>query len=278
MLWHYDPLVDPSASFFSSWASRVNRGLAAWGDMLYVGTGDCRLIALDAATGKPVWQVASCDVSKNEGITGAPRAAAGKVFIGNAGADTGARGSVVAYDAATGKQLWRFYTVPRNPALGQESKILEMAANTWRGGEWWQFGGGTAWDTIVYDAQFNQLIFGTDSSGNWDHAQRSPGGGDNLFTESIIAVDADTGEYRWHYQQVPADSWDYNANMPIILADLEIDERTRKVLMQAPKNGFFYVLDRERGELISAEKFTTVTWAERIDLKTGRPLENPAAR
>lgn len=278
LLWRYDPVVDPSASLFTSWASRTNRGLAAWGDKLYVGTGDCRLIALDAATGKPVWQVKSCDSTKSMAINGAPRAAAGKVFIGNGGSDLGARGYVVAYAADTGKELWRFYTVPRNPALGQASKILEMAAKTWRGGEWWQFGGGSAWDAIVYDAEFNQLIFGTDSAGNWDHAQRSPDGGDNLFTESIIAVDADTGEYRWHYQQVPADSWDFNAAMPIILADLEIDHSTRKVLMQAPKNGFFYVLERANGRLISAEKFTTVTWAERIDLKTGRPVENAAAR
>lgn len=276
--WHHNPLVDPSAGFMNSWVSRINRGVAAWKDKIYVGTGDCRLIALNAASGEVAWQVKSCDPAKEQAISGAPRVANGKVFIGNSGADLGARGFVTAYDAETGEQRWRFWTVPGNPADGFENAAMEMAAKTWSGGEWWQFGGGAAWDAIVYDQDFNQVIFGTDAAGNWDHSQRSPGGGDNLFTNSIVAVDADTGTYRWHYQVVPEDSWDFNANMHIILAELEIDGAVRKVMMQAPKNGFFYVIDRADGRLYSAQKFSTVTWAERIDLKTGRPVLIPAAR
>ena len=277
ILWQYDPVVDPSAGLMVSWVSRINRGVAAWEDKIFIGTGDCRLIALEAATGHVVWQVQSCDSSINQSISGAPRVANGKVFIGNSGADLGARGYVTAYDAATGRQVWRFWTVPGNPAAGFENAAMEMAAKTWSGEQWWQYGGGAAWDAIVYDAEFNQVIFGTDASGNWDHRQRSPGGGDNLFTNSIVAVDADTGSYRWHYQVVPEDSWDFNANMHIILAELEIEGKLRKVMLQAPKNGFFYVIDRADGRLYSANNFSTVTWAEKIDLKTGRPVVNPAA-
>ena len=278
LIWRFDPRVDPSASMMSSWGSRVNRGVAAWQDKIFVGTGDCRLIAIHAADGTRVWEQRTCDSSIGQAINGAPRAANGKVFIGNTGADVAARGYVSAHDTETGEQIWRFYTVPGDPAKGFENPAMEMAAKTWTGDAWWQAGGGAAWDSLVYDPGFNQLLIGTDSAVPWDHGRRSPQGGDNLFTNAIVAVDADTGEYRWHYQTVPADSWDFNATMHIMLADLELDGREYKVLMQAPKNGFFYVIERHHGKLLSANNFTTVTWAERIDIKTGRPVEIASAR
>ncbi len=276
--WAYDPQVRLDASLGSSWAARVNRGVAAWRDKIYVGTGDCRLIALDAGTGTPIWETLTCDPEQEYGITGAPRVANDKVYIGNLGADFATRGYVSAYDAATGKLVWRFYTVPGDPAKGFESPAMEMAAKTWTGEAWWQSGGGNAWDTIVYDPEFNHLYFGTDSALPWNAAVRSPEGGDNLFLNSIVAVDADTGEYRWHYQTVPADAWDYNATMQMILTEFEIGGTVRKVLLQAPKNGFFYVIERGTGKLLSAEKYTTANWASHIDLETGRPVETPTAR
>ena len=182
-----------------------------------------------------------------------------------------------AYDAATGEFIWRFWTVPGNPEDGYENSLMEMAAETWADG-WARNGGASPWDAIVFDPEFNQLYLGTDSSIPYDPSERSPGGGDNLFTNSIIALDADTGKYKWHYQTVPNDAWDYNAANHIILADLQISGVTRKVLMQAPKNGFFYVLDRQTGSLLSAQPYIDVTWATHIDLKTGRPVERPEAR
>jgi quinohemoprotein ethanol dehydrogenase len=276
-LWRFDPKVPPEWNRYVC-CDVVSRGLAVWEGKVIIATLDGRLIALDARDGKPIWETLTVD-NKNwpYSITGAPRVFNGKVVIGNAGAEYGVRGHVSAYDVNTGKQVWRFWTVPGNPADGFENKTMEMAAKTWAG-EWWrQGGGGTAWDSIVYDAEFNRIYIGTGNGSPWPHKLRSDGKGDNLFLSSIVAVNADTGEYLWHYQVVPAENWDYTATMPIILADLKIAGRKRKVLMQAPKNGFFYVIDRTNGKLISAEKFAPNTWASHIDLKTGRPVLLPNA-
>ncbi|MBY0398593.1 MAG: PQQ-binding-like beta-propeller repeat protein, partial [Thermoleophilia bacterium] len=188
------------------------------------------------------------------------------------------RGYVTAYDAETGALRWRFHTVPGNPADGFESKAMAMAARTWMG-EWWKLGGGgTVWNAMTYDPELDRVYLGTGNGAPWNQKIRSPGGGDNLFLCSVVALDASTGEYVWHYQTTPGETWDYNSAMDMVLAELELDGRRRKVLLHAPKNGFFYVLDRETGKLISAEKIARVTWAERIDLETGRPVENPEAR
>ena len=277
-LWTYDPKV---AQDFGRLAccDIVTRGLAAWKGKVIIATLDGRLIALDARTGQPVWTVQTFDPKAPYTITGAPRVFDGKVVIGNAGADIGpVRGYVTAYDADTGKQLWRFFTVPGDPAKGFENKAMAMAAKTWTG-EWWKLGGGgTAWDSIVYDPKLKLVYIGVGNGSPWAQKYRSPGGGDNLFLSSIVAVHADNGQYAWHYQETPGEEWDYTATQPMILADLKIGGRARKVLMQAPKNGFFYVLDRITGKVISAEKFAPGNWADHIDLKTGKPAMNPAIR
>jgi len=277
-LWQFDPQVD------RAWAVHlccdvINRGVAAWGDKIFVGTLDGRLIALQATTGKKVWEVLTIDPQWPYSITGAPRVANGKVFIGNGGAELGVRGYVTAYDAETGEQTWRFYTIPGDPSKPFESPALEMAAKTWTGGEWWTMGGGgTAWDALTYDPELNLLYIGVGNGGPWNQEIRSGSSGDNLFLSSIVAVNADTGKYVWHYQTTPGDTWDYTATQHMILAELEIGGKPRKVIMQAPKNGFFYVLDRETGELISAEPYVAVTWATHIDMTTGRPAERQGTR
>ena len=277
MLWSYDPQV-PLRFGRLACCDIVSRGLGAWRGKIYVATLDGRLIALDARTGRPVWSVLTVDNAKNYTITGAPRVFDGKVLIGNGGAEAGVRGYVSAYDAETGELDWRFHTVPGNPADGFESPAMEMAAATWTG-EWWKAGGGgTVWDSLSYDPELDLVYIGTGNGSPWAQKWRSPGGGDNLFLASIVALRADTGEYVWHYQTVPGEEWDYTATQQMILADIAIGGRTRKVLMQAPKNGFFYVLDRATGELISAEKIAPINWATHVDLATGRPVENPAAR
>ena len=211
-------------------------------------------------------------------LTGAPRVIKGKVIIGNGGAEMGVRGYVTAYDAENGQQLWRFYTVPGDPSKPFENPVLERAAKTWTG-EWWKLGGGgTVWDSMAYDPELDLLYIGVGNGSPWNRALRSPGGGDNLFLSSIVALRPDTGEYVWHYQTTPGESWDFTATQHMILADLAIDGRERKVIMQAPKNGFFYVLDRATGELLSAKPFATINWASGVDMKTGRPIEMPEAR
>ena len=274
--WEWDPEVD-RAYGRRACCDVVNRGVAYYDGRVYVGILDGRLAALDAATGEVVWEVLTADQSQPYTITGAPRVIRGKVIIGNGGAEYGVRGYVSAYDAATGELVWRFYTVPGNPADGFESAAMEKAAETWKG-EWWTMGGGgTVWDSMAYDAELDLLYIGTGNGSPWNREVRSPGGGDNLYLSSIVALRADTGEYVWHYQTTPGDSWDYTATQHIILADLGIDGETRKVLMQAPKNGFFFVLDRASGELISAEKYVDITWATHVD-ETGRPVEAAGAR
>jgi alcohol dehydrogenase (cytochrome c)/quinohemoprotein ethanol dehydrogenase len=276
-LWAYDPVV-PGGWAVNACCDVVNRGVAVWEGKVFVGTLDGRLVALDAATGKPVWEVNTIDRSKPYTITGAPRVVKGLVLIGNGGAELGVRGYVSAYDAGTGSLKWRFYTVPGNPADGFENPILEKAAQTWSG-EWWTLGGGgTVWDSMSYDPQLDLLYVGVGNGSPWNHTYRSQGKGDNLFIASIVALDPDDGSYVWHYQTSPGETWDHTATQQMVLADLEIGGTRRRVLMQAPKNGFFYVLDARTGALISASNFTDVSWATHIDLKTGRPVENPEAR
>ena len=280
LLWAYDPKVD------GSWGAKaccdvVNRGVAVWKGKVYVGTLDGRLIALDAKTGNVAWSQQTTDPSKPQTITGAPRVVKGKVIIGNSGSEFNVRGYISAYDADTGKLVWRFYTVPGQPGHpdgAASDSILAKVSNTWRG-EWWRNGGGgTVWDAIVYDPETDLLIFGTDNGDPWNKNYRSPGKSDDLFLTSLVAVRPDTGQYVWHYQLNPGDEWDYSATQHIILADLNIGGQPRKVLMQAPKNGFFYVIDRTNGKLISAKNFAPQSWAKGIDLNTGRPVENPGIR
>lgn len=280
LLWQYDPKAPEAAgkTLRMGWGIR---GIAYWNGKIYTGTHDGRLIALDAKTGELVWSVMTLDepVRDKLFISGPPRVFDGKVIIGNGGADqSNVRGFVTTYDAETGEMLWRFYTVPGNPADGFESDAMAMAAKTWAG-EWWQLGGGgTVWNAMTYDEGQDLILLGVGNGGPWNHRIRSAGEGDNLFLASIVALDAASGDYRWHYQVNPAESWDYNASMDMQLADLEIAGEQRKVVMTAPKNGFFYVIDRTNGKLISAEPFAKVTWASHIDLETGRPVEHPDAR
>ena len=277
-LWTYDPQVN-KAKVKHGCCDAVNRGVAAWEGQVFVGVFDGRLVALDAATGEVNWEVATVDPALPYTITGAPRVIDGKVLIGNGGAEFGVRGFISAYAADSGKMVWRFYTVPGDPELGFENKAMEMAAQTWNG-KWFDLGGGggTVWDAMAYDPQLNLLYFGVGNGTPWNREIRSPGGGDNLFLSSIVAVRPDTGEYVWHYQTTPGESWDYTATQHIILADMELEGKTRKVLMQAPKNGFFYVLDRTDGTLLSANNYIDITWATHVDMETGRPVEVEGAR
>jgi quinohemoprotein ethanol dehydrogenase len=277
LLWEYDPKVPPEWAV-NACCDVVNRGVAVWRGKVYFGTLDGRLIALDAASGKKIWETQSTDPTKRYTITGAPRVVKGKVLIGNGGAEMGVRGYVSAYDAESGKLSWRFFTVPGDPSKPAESPILAQAAKTWTGEYWKLGGGGTVWDAIVYDPELDLVFIGVGNGGPWSGKFRSPKGGDDLLTCSIVALRPETGEYVWHYQEDPNDDWDYDSDEQIILADLTIDGSARKVLLHAPKNGFFYVVDRATGALISAKPFTFVNWATGIDLKTGRPIENPAAR
>ena len=277
LLWAYDPKVGREILIHVC-CDAVNRGVAVWKGKVYVGTIDGRLVALDAATGQPVWSVQTTDRNLPYTITSAPRVFNDKVVIGNSGSEYGVRGYMSAYDAATGKLLWRTYTVPGNPAKGFESDAMKLAAKTWTG-EWWkEGGGGSPWGGISYDPELDLMYFGTANGIEWDQKHRSPKGGDNLYLASIIALKASTGEYAWHYQVVPGDVWDYDATQDVVLADLTIDGKLRKVAMQAGKDGYFYVLDRKTGELISANNFVPVNWSKGIDLKTGRPIEIAAAR
>jgi len=281
-IWFFDPEV-PGDTGVKVCCDTVNRGVAVYKGKVYVGTLDGRLIALDARTGTPVWSTQTVDPKSALTITGAPRVIHDKVIIGNAGADFGVRGYVSAYDAATGKMVWRFYTVPGDPAKGpdhaaSDSVMETLVRPTWAGDYAKYGGGGTVWQTIMYDQELNQLYIGTGNGSPWNPKYRTDGKGDNLFLCSVIALDPDTGRYIWHYQENPQEAWDYNSVQPMILTDLTIDGKVRKVLMHAPKNGFFYVLDRTNGKVISAKPYVPVTWASGIDLTTGRPIETPNSR
>jgi len=275
-LWKYDPKVDPAYAEYAC-CDVVNRGVALYKGDVFFGTIDGRLVSLDAATGKLNWEKVTVDKSRKYTITGAPRIVKGNVLIGNGGAEYDARGYVSAYDAKNGNEEWRFYTVPGNPDEPFENPILEEAAKTWTG-EWWTMGGGgTVWDAIVYDPELNLVYIGVGNGTPWDQKHRSPGGGDNLFLSSIVALNADDGKYVWHFQTTPGDTWDYTSTQPIVLADLEIKGEVRQVLMQAPKNGFFYVIDRTDGSFISGKPYTAQNWSKSLDEK-GRPIEEDYAR
>jgi quinohemoprotein ethanol dehydrogenase len=263
-LWFYDAKV-PRELGVHGCCDVVNRGVAAWKGKIFVGTFDGRLVALDAKTGQPVWSVVTVDpgkaYSKAYTSTMAPRVVKGRVMIGISGGEYGVRGYISAYDAETGALAWRFYTVPGDPSKPFENDTMAMAAKTWDG-EWWKVGGGaTVWLALSYDPELNLIYFGTGNGSVWNQKYRSDSRGDNLFVSSILALNADTGAYVWHYQATPRDEWDYDAVQDLVLADLSIDGTKRQVLMQANKNGFFYVLDRKTGQLISANNFTPVTWA-----------------
>lgn len=278
ILWNFNPKVKLNLSLGSSYAARINRGVAVWSGKVFVGTGDCRLIAIDAASGKQVWESKVCDPLEGLGsaIDMAPRVGKGKVFVGSYGSDLGVRGFVAGFDAESGKELWRFWTVPGDPAKPYESKTVEMAAKTWPEKDGWKEGGGVVWDGMTYDEVSGLLFFGTDGAGIVD-GEKYPGLGDRLFSECIVAVNPDTGEYVWHYATTPNDAWDYNANVPITAADLTIMGQKQRVVMVAPKNGFFYVFEAKTGKLLSAKPFAKVTWASSVDMETGRPVEIPAA-
>jgi len=259
ILWTYNPHIRLDYSTVDSSIARVNRGVAVWEGKVYVGTADGRLIAIDAAKGTQLWSVTMDDPAL-QGISGAPRVAAGKVFIGHTGSDDQVRGSIAAYDANTGRRVWQFWTVPGDPALGFESKTMEMAAKTWSGKEWWKQGGGAVWDPITYDAKTGLLLFGTSKAfrGGPDDAQEA-GGGAKLFSGSIVAVHADTGEYAWHYQTSTPER--QTENFHIVLADLPIGGRVRHVAMSAARNGTYYVLDAETGELVSQTPLVKQEWS-----------------
>jgi quinohemoprotein ethanol dehydrogenase len=278
VLWQFEPEVNGRVNR-GTCCDMVNRGIAVWHGKLYVAAFDGMLHALDATNGSVLWKADTIDDrQRGYSVTGAPQVAGNVVVIGNGGAEFDARGYVTAYDLETGQQAWRFYTVPGDPKKGFEHPELEMAAKTWDPDSRWEFGmGGTAWDTLVYDPELNLLYVGTGNAAPWNRVLRSPKGGDNLFLSSILAINPDTGRLVWHYQQVPQEMWDYTATQPILLATLDVGGTDRKVLMHAPKNGFFYVLDRATGELLSAEKYEDVTWATHVDLKTGRPVFDPRA-
>jgi quinohemoprotein ethanol dehydrogenase len=286
--WRWDPQI-PHQTFVTDARGRrtrigpafccgpVNRGVAYDNGKVFVGTLDSRLVALDASTGRPVWTTQVASKADDYSITSAPRVIKGRVITGTSGSEFGVRGFVAAYDVNTGKEAWRFWTVPGDPSLPFENDAMRKAAATWTGA-WWKYGGGgTPWDGMAYDPDLDLFYIGTGNGSPWARELRSPGGGDNLYLCSILAIRPATGEYVWHFQQTPADNWDYASTQPIVLADLRIDGKVRKVLMQAPKNGFFYVIDRVTGEFISAKPFTRVTWATGIDPKTGRPIEAPEA-
>ena len=274
-LWRWDPQVNQTATRPVICCGVVNRGLAIYGDMIIAPVIDGRLMGLDAQTGKPVWETRVGYPQDYYTVTMAPRIANGKVIVGVAGGEYPVRGYFSAFDATNGDEVWRFYTVPGDPSLGFENAAMELAAETWSG-EWWRLGGGgTVWDAISYDPEADLIYVGTGNGGPWPESLRQSVGLDNLFVASIVAVHGDTGELAWYYQPVPGDSWDYDSVQHLMLVDMVIDGRDRQVLMQANKDGFYYVIDRLTGAFISAEPFSYVTWASGIDQETGRPIINP---
>lgn len=281
ILWSFDPDVRGALARRPSlsWIARVNRGVAVWDGKVFVTTADCRLLALDAATGKEHWTRQTCDSDRSYSISDSPYVGGGKVFVGNAGSESpdGGRGYVSAYDASSGELVWRFFIVPSADPKENDTDALKLAAGTWSGETLAKHGGGGhSWNEMTYDPVSNQLFFGTSGAYPYVYKDRSPDGGDNLFLSSVVAVNADTGKYNWHYQTVDRDSWDFNATMNIVLADLDIGGKARETVLIAPKNGFHYALDRHTGELLTAGKFARMNWATHINMETGRPVYDPA--
>ncbi len=280
-LWAYDPKV-PRETLVRTCCDAVNRGVALYGDKVFVAALDGRLIALDQKTGKVIWSKVTVPDQTNYTITGAPRIVKGRVLIGAAGSEYKARGYIAAYDTETGKEVWRFNTVPGNPAKGFGVEGLnkaahEAAAKTW-GNKWWTLGGGgTVWDSITYDPETNLVLFGTGNAEPWNPAANGREG-DSLYTSSIVAVNADTGQYAWHFQETPEDRWDFDSDQQITVADVNINGEKRHVAIHAPKNGHVYVLDVKTGKFLSATPWVPVNWATGIDPETGRPKINPDAQ
>jgi quinohemoprotein ethanol dehydrogenase len=280
-IWRYDPEVRQGGVQLC--CGVISRGIALYEGKVIVPVVDGRLVALDAATGKVLWSVVIVPTEnrKNYSLTMAPRVIKGKVIIGNAGAEFAPyRGYLAAFDVNNGKRLWLFYTVPGDPERGFENKAMEAAAKTWEG-EWWKYGGGgSMWDGMAYDPDANLVYVGTGNGLPWPQEIRQGKGTkrlDNLYITSILALDVDTGQLKWHYQCTPGDEWDYDAIQHLMLADIKIKGRDRKVIMQVNKNGFFYVIDRITGEFISGEPVAPVSWTTGLDPKTGRPNINPDA-
>jgi len=274
-LWRWDPEVN-STTRSAICCGNVNRGIAIYNGMIIAPSIDGRLWALNAVTGKPVWETRIVYPQDQYTLTMAPRIANGKVIIGASGGDKPTRGQFSAVDAQTGQFLWRFYTVPGDPSQPYESEALRRAAKTWGGDFYKNGGGGAVWDGFAYDPETNLVYVGTGNAEPWVEKFRGAQGLDNLYTCSILAVDLTTGQLKWHYQAVPNDNWDFDNVQQLMLLDLNINGRTRKVITQAAKDGFFYVLDRATGEFISAEPFVKVSWALSMG-KDGRPVVNPAA-
>ncbi len=275
--WRWDPEVNQAAVRPKVCCGIVNRGIAVYQGKIIAPVIDGRLEALDAESGKVLWEARVAFPQDNYTITMAPRIAKGKVIIGVSGAEYPVRGFFAAYDANSGQMAWRFYTVPGDPSKPFENAAMKKAAETWDG-DWWKMGGGgTVWDGMAYDPEADLIYIGTGNGGPWPEELRKSKGKDNLYVCSILAVKPDTGELKWYYQNVPGDSWDFDSVQQLMLADIIINGRTRKVIMQANKNGFYYVLDRVTGAFISAQPFAQVTWAKGIDQETGRPIVNPEA-
>lgn len=278
-VWTYDARIHFPLSITPAWGSRLSRGLALWQDEVILATGDCRLIALNQRTGSKIWETQTCDPSEKT-ITAAPTVGGGEVFLGNANADSGVgRGYVGAYDARTGARLWRFYTMPGDPTHGFKDATMAMAAKTW-GRNYWKIAGGVSvWDSMTYDAKLGLIYFGTDGASPFPPPARGPGRGDELFSTCIVALEAKTGKLVWYYQTTPGDGWNYDATMPIVIADVIIGGTNRRVIMEAPKNGFFYMLDARTGKLINQPKpLVPINWASGIDMQTGRPNELQGAK
>src|SRR5262245_1015030 len=275
--WRWDPEVNQAAVRPKICCGVVNRGLAIYQGKVIAPVIDGRLEALDAETGKPIWEARVAFPQENYTLTMAPRIAKGKVIIGVSGAEYPVRGFFSAFDASTGQQAWKFYTIPGDPSKPFEQPAMKKAAETWSG-DWWKLGGGgTVWDGMAYDPESNLVYVGTGNGGPWPEELRKSKGKENLYVCSILAVNVDTGLLKWYYQNTPGDSWDFDSVQGFILADVNIDGRPRKVIMQANKNGFYYVIDRVSGSFISAQPFATVTWAKGIDRETGKPIINPEA-
>jgi len=276
-LWKWDPEVNRTALQLKICCGVVSRGVALYEGKVIAPIIDGRLVALDVASGKPVWETRVAYPQEQYTLTMAPRVAKGKVLIGASGSEYPVRGFVDAFDANTGQKAWRFYTVPGDPKKPFENEAMRKAAPTWSG-EWYKMGGGaTVWDGMAYDPQANLVYFGTGNGGPWPEVLRGSQGKDNLYVCSIIAVNPDNGEMKWYYQAVPGDSWDYDSVQQLTLADITIAGRLRRVIMQANKNGYFYVIDRLTGEFISASPFAPLNWSEAMDKKTGRPFIHPRA-